>query len=55
MALALTAPKQDIVIALDGITVQTPSGTVQAVAPNGEDQNLPAQDIAMPLFNSLAA
>ncbi len=55
MALALTAPKQDIVIALDGITVQTPSGPVQAVAPNGEDQNLPAQDIAMPLFNALAA
>jgi G3E family GTPase len=55
VALALTAPEHDTVVATDGVTVQTPSGPMQAVAPGGQDQHLPAWDIALPLFNALAA
>jgi G3E family GTPase len=55
VSLALTAPERDIVLALDGVAVQTPSGPVQAVPPGGEDQNLPARDVAAPLFDALAA
>ena len=55
VSLALTAPQRDIVLALDGVTVQTPSGQVQAVEPGGKDQNLPAWDVAVPLFDALAA
>jgi G3E family GTPase len=55
VSLALTAPERDIVLALDGVTVQTVSGPVPAVAPGGEDQNLPAWDISAPFFDALAA
>lgn len=55
VSLALTAPQRDIVLALDGVVVQTSSGQVQAVEPGGEDQNLPAWDAAVPLFDALAA
>ncbi len=55
ISLALTAPEQDLIIALDGVTVQTPNGPVQAVASGGYDQDFPALDTAMPLFNTLAA
>ncbi|WP_196772914.1 CobW family GTP-binding protein [Pseudodesulfovibrio alkaliphilus] len=55
IALALTAPERDIVIALDGVPLKTPGGQIQAVSPGGEDQNLPALKTALPLFNALAA
>ncbi len=55
VSLALTAPRHDIVLALDGVTVQAPLGQVQAVEPGGEDQNLPAWDVAVPFFDALAA
>ena len=55
VSLALTAPERDIVLALDGVTVQMSSGPAQVVEPGGEDQNLPAWDISVPLFDALAA
>ena len=55
VSLALTAPQRDVVLAMDGVTVQMPSGPSQVVEPGGEDQNLPAWDISAPLFDALAA
>jgi len=55
ISLALTAPDHDRIIALDGVTVETPNGPIQAVPPAGEDQNLPAFSVAIPLFNALSA
>jgi G3E family GTPase len=55
IVLALTAPEHDRVVALDGVNVDTPSGRVEAVAPGGMDQNLPALEVATPLFEALAA
>ncbi|BDQ34847.1 CobW family GTP-binding protein [Pseudodesulfovibrio portus] len=55
VSLALTAPERDTVTALDGVTVTTQNGPVQAVAPGGTDQDLPALDTALPFFESLAA
>lgn len=54
-ALAITAPERHIVLAMDGVTVDTPGGTVQLVTPGGEDQDLPSMDTAMPIFRALAA
>lgn len=55
LSLALTAPELDRITALDGVTVDTPGGPVQAVAPGGLDQDLPALEIATPFFSALAA
>ena len=55
VGMALSAPEHDVVIAADGLEIQTPSGPVQAVPPGGTDQNFPAWDTALPLFNALAA
>ncbi|WP_319469806.1 GTP-binding protein [uncultured Pseudodesulfovibrio sp.] len=55
IALSLSAPELDTIMAMDGVTVETPNGPVQAVAPGNADQNLPAWDTALPLFNALAA
>jgi G3E family GTPase len=55
VGMALSAPEHDVVIAADGLEIQTPSGPVQAVSPGGTDQNFPAWDTALPLFNALAA
>ena len=55
VALALTAPERDMVLALDGLTVNTENGPVQAVQPGGTDQDLPALEAAMPFFEALAA
>lgn len=38
-----------------GIRVRTPQGPVQAVEPGGIDQDIPAREIAMDFFRSLAA
>ncbi len=55
IALSLAAPELDTIMAMDGVTVETPNGPVQAVAPGNADQNFPAWDTALPLFNALAA
>ena len=55
IALALTGPEQDRVVALDGVTVDTPVGRVEAVLPGSLDQNFPALEVAAPLFEALAA
>ncbi|NDV18675.1 hypothetical protein GO013_04480 [Pseudodesulfovibrio sp. JC047] len=55
ISLTLTAPENDIVIAQDGVVLDTPTGPIHAVAPGAEDQRLPAWDIAIPFFNALAA
>ncbi len=54
-ALALTAPESDIIIAINGVMVETATETVQAVTPGGKDQDLPAWDTALPFFHALAA
>nr|WP_287413190.1 GTP-binding protein [Pseudodesulfovibrio sp.] len=55
VALTLTAPENDTVIALDGVILETPAGLIQAVNPGEKDQNFPAWKTAMPLFDALAA
>jgi G3E family GTPase len=54
IAMALTAPEHDRIVALDGVIVHTP-GPVEAVPPGGMDQNFPALEVATPLFEALAA
>ncbi|AMK12047.1 CobW family GTP-binding protein [Pseudodesulfovibrio indicus] len=55
ISLALTAPERDRVVALDGVTVDTPVGMVEAVLPGSLDQDFPALETATPLFEALAA
>ena len=55
VSLALTGPEHDQIFALDGVTVDTENGPVQAVVPGGMDQDLAALDTAMPFFEALAA
>lgn len=53
--MALQASERLGWISEKGIMVETPDGPVQAVAPGGIDQDLPAKQIAMDFFRPLAA
>lgn len=55
VSLSLNAGTQDIVIARDGFSVQSPEGMRQVVEPGGIDKDLPAFDIAYKFFEILSA
>lgn len=55
VVLGLTAPERHVILALDGVVVETPQGPVRLVPPGEADQDLHSLDAAMPLLRTLAA
>ncbi len=55
VALSVEAPDRSVIVARDGLVVETPEGPRQVVEPGGDDKNLAAFDLAMPFVEALAA
>ena len=55
VALRVEAPDRAVIVACDGLTIDTSEGRRQAVEPGGCDKDLAAFDFAMPFVEALAA